>query len=80
MANLLKKTLSAFQFWFFYQKSIIEREIETFVYDFSGIVASVGGSLGLFLGFSCLQESFELLVRLGSSYFRAEQSSIVKVF
>ena len=61
MAHLLKKPLSVFQFWFFYQKSIIEREIETFVYDFSGIVASVGGSLGLFLGFSCLQESFENL-------------------
>ena len=28
---------------------------EYLVYDFNDIVAAVGGSLGLFLGFSCLQ-------------------------
>ena len=51
-----------FQFWFFYQKTEVEREQETFLYDFSGIVASVGGSLGLFLGFSCLQVTMLLFV------------------
>ena len=28
---------------------------ETKVYDFNAVVASVGGSLGLFLGFSCYE-------------------------
>ena len=28
---------------------------ETEVYDFDALVASVGGSLGLFLGFSCYE-------------------------
>jgi hypothetical protein len=51
-----------FQFWFFYQKTEVEREQETFLYDFSGIVASVGGSLGLFLGFSCLQVTMLFVV------------------
>ncbi len=51
-----------FQFWFFYQKTEVEREQETFLYDFSGIVASVGGSLGLFLGFSCLQVAMLFVV------------------
>ena len=33
----------------------IETEEEMLIYDFSAIIAGVGGSLGLFLGFSCLQ-------------------------
>ena len=39
----------------------METEEEIYIYDFSAIVAGVGGSLGLFLGFSCLQ------VRLSSN-------------
>ncbi len=41
---------------FFYQESseISEEKIETFVYDFFGLVSAVGGNMGLFLGFSCL--------------------------
>ena len=30
-----------------------ETEDQLLIYDFNAIVASVGGSLGLFLGFSC---------------------------
>ena len=32
----------------------LETEQQMLWYDFSGIVAGIGGSLGLFLGFSCL--------------------------
>ncbi len=38
---------------FYYFSTGITRRIEYLVYDFSAIVAAVGGSMGLFLGFSC---------------------------
>ncbi len=39
--------------WFTYLSNMVEEHEEYEVYDFSGIVAALGGSLGLFLGFSC---------------------------
>ena len=39
----------------FYGSGTILRYEEVKIYDFSTILAAVGGSLGLFLGFSCLQ-------------------------
>lgn len=33
----------------------LETEEQMVIYDFSAIVAGVGGSLGLFLGFSCYE-------------------------
>ena len=35
-----------------YESFIVSSYTETEVYDFNALVASVGGSLGLFLGFS----------------------------
>ena len=45
---------------------------ETEVYDFNAVVASVGGSLGLFLGFSCYEYGKRLIdiVPIGWSQFR----------
>jgi len=38
-----------------YQSATVgEERIETLIYDAVGLISSVGGSLGLFLGFSCL--------------------------
>ena len=37
---------------------------EAKVYDFNAVVASVGGSLGLFLGFSCYECGKRLIDRL----------------
>ena len=34
---------------------------ETLLYDFNAIVAAVGGSLGLFLGFSCYEQGKKLI-------------------
>ena len=39
----------------FYGSGTILRYEEVTIYDFSTILAAVGGSLGLFLGFSCFQ-------------------------
>ena len=43
---------------------LITRGFEFQVLDFAGIVGSVGGSLGLFLGFSCYATAKELIKRL----------------
>ncbi len=45
-------------------KMIEEVEEQILIYDFSAIVAGVGGSLGLFLGFSCLQVLVPFLDKL----------------
>ena len=40
--------------WYMHGSSDIDVFTEIRLYDFAAIVAAVGGSLGLFLGFSCL--------------------------
>ena len=40
--------------WYMHGSQDIDVFTEIRLYDFSAIVAAVGGSLGLFLGFSCL--------------------------
>ena len=40
--------------WYMHGSSDIDVFTEILLYDFTAIVAAVGGSLGLFLGFSCL--------------------------
>ncbi len=39
----------------FYRTTLVKTDTEYVLYDASTIVAAVGGSLGLFLGFSCWQ-------------------------
>ena len=41
-------------FSFSYDTLLVEEKIETLVYDIGSFLASAGGNLGLFLGFSCL--------------------------
>ena len=50
-------------------KMIEELEEQVLLFDFSAIVAGVGGSLGLFLGFSCLEVLQPLLNHI-ASFFR----------
>ena len=40
--------------WFYFDDSEQDHYEEYLLYDFGGIIGSVGGMLGLFLGFSCL--------------------------
>jgi len=46
---------------FYYETSITETKTETFLVDFGVLVSAVGGSLGLFLGFSCYAALISLL-------------------
>ena len=42
----------------YYTTLEVENEVETYVYDISSFLASVGGNLGLLLGFSCFTVLF----------------------
>ena len=42
-----------FIIWVFYSSLYVEEKIETYVFDFDSAIVAVGGSLGLFLGWSC---------------------------
>ena len=50
-----------------YETSTIFNYRETELNDLNAIVASVGGSLGLFLGFSCYQMGKRFIERLPDS-------------
>ena len=39
--------------WAFYSSLYVNEKIETYVFDFDTALVAVGGSLGLFLGWSC---------------------------
>ena len=47
--------------WYMHGSSDIDVYTEIRLYDFAAIVAAVGGSLGLFLGFSCLDSILILI-------------------
>jgi hypothetical protein len=40
---------------------LIEESFETFVYDLENLMTSLGGNLGLFLGFSCFSTAVVIL-------------------
>ena len=44
-----------------YNSLLVEERIETIVYDLESLMTSVGGNLGLFLGFSCLSTLLAIL-------------------
>ena len=50
--------------------------MEIDLYDFNAIVASVGGSLGLFLGFSCYEYGKRLIDRLPNCSFQSKVKSM----
>ena len=47
----------------YYKNMDIEVSEEVLLYDFNALVAAVGGSLGLFLGFSCYSVALELWLK-----------------
>ncbi len=44
-----------------YSSMLVEERIETIVYDLENLLTSVGGNLGLFLGFSCFSTMLAVL-------------------
>ncbi len=45
---------------YYYKSLVVEKQVETLVYDFGGFLAAAGGNLGLCLGLSCLSIVFTL--------------------
>ena len=55
--NVLSKELKKYGqgwyiIWAFYSSLYVEEAIETYLYEFDGIIVAIGGSIGLFLGWS----------------------------
>ena len=53
MVTLRKKFPGYYIIWAFYTSLHVEEKIETFQLDFNSALVAVGGSVGLFLGWSC---------------------------
>ena len=57
-----------------YQSFIEHMYIEADVYDLNAVVASVGGSLGLFLGFSCYEYGKRLIDSIPNGCFQLRRN------
>jgi hypothetical protein len=53
-------------FWAYYDSSRIKVEEEYRLMDLAAIISATGGSLGLFLGFSCYPYLWDLVDKAGS--------------
>ena len=51
---------SVYLLMYYYKTLVVEKQVETLVYDFGGFLAAAGGNLGLCLGLSCLSIVFTL--------------------
>ena len=71
--NLGNKT----DFFVFYGSTTVQVDTEYVLFDANAIVASVGGSLGLFLGFSCWQ--FVLSMPGTFQWLKARRQTVFKV-
>ena len=57
----------------FYQSFTEDIYKEVEIYDFNAIVASVGGSLGLFLGFSCYEYGKRLIDKIPNGFLQSKK-------
>ncbi len=57
-----------YQLIFSYQSFTIEERVETLVDDLGSFLTSIGGNLGLFLGFSCFSLLVSLIEKLKSKF------------
>ncbi len=44
-----------------YRSMLVEKRVETIIYDLESVMTSIGGNLGLFLGFSCFSTFLKIL-------------------
>ena len=59
----------------FYQSFTEDHYKEIEIYDLSAVVASVGGSLGLFLGFSCYEYGKRLIEKIPNGWSQSKIKS-----
>ncbi len=56
-----KTTENAFYVYFYYTSLVVEKRVETLVYDIGGFLAAAGGNMGLTLGLSFLTIFFSII-------------------
>ena len=66
-------TSSNVMFVYFYETFVVEERMETLVYDLSAFLVSVGGNLGLCLGYSCLTIGLAFVEAFGWIYGRCNE-------
>ena len=66
-------TSGSFLLIYFYDTFLVEERMETLVYDLSALLVSIGGNLGLFLGYSCLTIGLAFLEIFGWVCSRCNQ-------
>ena len=54
LAVELNSTNDNFHLFFYYSSLVVEKRVETLVYDIGGFLAAAGGNMGLMLGLSFL--------------------------
>jgi hypothetical protein len=54
----------------------VEENIESLVYDASNLLISIGGNLGLFLGFSAMSVLFSFIDVLENNWGRLKKKSV----
>jgi hypothetical protein len=63
-SKYLNDSSEIFVVYIYESSGVSEEKVETFVYDFFGLVSAIGGNMGLFLGFSCLSIALFLAKKL----------------
>ena len=59
---------SDIEFFWIFPSTVIEVHSEYLIYDMTGLIGSIGGSLGLFVGFS-FRDFFSYFIGLVIEYF-----------
>lgn len=82
--NVLSKEIKEygdgyFFIWSFYSSLYVEETVETFVFDFNTALISVGGSLGLFLGWSIKSMVLSLAEYINNFCYKYKSGSTNKV-
>ena len=60
--------------WAFYTSLHVEEKVETFLFDFDSALVAIGGSLGLFLGWSCNSIVMSFIEFLSNWLMRGKKS------
>jgi hypothetical protein len=57
----------------YYDNLVVSTTLERLVYDIPAFLSAMGGSLGLYLGFSCLEILFRTVDEVLNRYFPTKQ-------
>jgi hypothetical protein len=67
LSMFVEKPSEQFLLWTYYGSLVVEEKHEEYMYGFDTAIVAVGGSMGLYLGYSCLSISQVLMDKIESS-------------